>query len=64
MAKKERKEVCSIRIEPWRKEVIMRDWGSMQNWVNQCLDHEFAGTTEAVIVRRGKQEEVVTEDDF
>lgn len=61
MPRKERKEVCSVRVEPWRKKVLAEEYGSLQKWLDMCLEEEFAGSSEAVIVRR---EEVINEDDF
>lgn len=58
---KEVRKVISLRIEPYKKEIVERFYNSLQEWFDLRLDEEFL-TSEAVIIRKKKQE--ITVEDF
>lgn len=56
----ERKEVVSVRIEPWKQRLLWQKYKSVQHFFDEKLKDEFSGPHEAIIVKK----ETVTVDDF
>jgi hypothetical protein len=58
----EKKLVNSIRIEPWKKTLVINKYRSVQKFVDAKLDEEFETPHEAIIVRQPKKERVSIND--
>ena len=58
----EKRITRSIRVEPTKRAMIERKYGTIQQWFDRNVEREFGNVTEIEIVRKKKTESVSVDD--
>ncbi len=58
----EKRITRSIRVEPSKRAMIERKYGTIQKWFDEKVEHEFGDIHEVEIVRKEKSESVSVDD--
>lgn len=59
----EKRITRSIRVEPTKRALIEKKYGTIQKWFDERVEQEFGGIAEVEVVRK-KRKETVSVDDF
>lgn len=59
----EKRITRSIRVEPTKRALIEKKYGTIQKWFDERVEQEFGGISEVEVVRK-KRKETVSVDDF
>ena len=58
----EKRITRSIRVEPSKRAMIERKYGTIQKWFDQRVEIEFGNISEVEVVRKKKTESVSVDD--
>lgn len=58
----EKRITRSIRVEPSKRAMIERKYGTIQKWFDQRVEQEFGSINEVEVVRKKKTESVSVDD--
>ena len=58
----EKRITRSIRVEPTKRAMIERKYGTIQQWFDRNVEREFGNVTEIEVVRKKKVESVSVDD--